>query len=47
MMEEKKIRRVPVTDEEDHVIGMVSLGDISGAGKMTREVMKAVSAHYA
>ena len=47
MMEEKKIRRVPVTDEKDHVIGMISLGDISGAGKMTREVMKAVSAHHA
>ena len=47
MMEEKKIRRVPVTDEKDQVIGMISLGDISDAGKMTREVMKAVSAHHA
>ena len=47
MMEEKKIRRVPVTDEADHVVGMVSLGDISGAGKMIGEVMKAVSAHHA
>ena len=47
MMEEKKIRRVPVSDEKDQVIGMISLGDISDAGKMTREVMKAVSAHHA
>jgi CBS domain-containing protein len=46
MMEEKRIRRVPVTDEKDQVIGMISLGDISDAGKMTREVMKAVSAHH-
>ena len=28
-MEEKQIRRVPVTDEQERVIGMVSLGDIS------------------
>ena len=47
MIEEKKIRRVPVTDEEENVIGMVALGDISAAGKMTRKVMQAVSAHHA
>jgi CBS domain-containing protein len=46
MMQEKKIRRVPVTDEEEHVIGMVTLGDISAAGRMTRKVMQAVSAHH-
>ncbi|MDP1640412.1 MAG: CBS domain-containing protein [Hyphomicrobium sp.] len=46
MMEEKKIRRVPVTDEEENVIGMVALGDISAAGRMTRKVMQAVSAHH-
>jgi CBS domain-containing protein len=47
MMEEKKIRRVPVTDEEENVIGMVALGDLSAAGRMTRKVMQAVSAHHA
>lgn len=49
IMEEKKIRRVPVTDEKDQIVGMMSLGDISDAvpGKLTREVMKAVSAHHA
>lgn len=46
MMEEKKIRRVPVTDEEENVIGMVALGDISAAGRMTRKIMQAVSAHH-
>lgn len=49
IMEAKKIRRVPVTDEKDQVVGMISLGDISDAvpGKLTREMMKAVSAHHA
>jgi len=46
MMEEKNIRRVPVTDEEENVIGRVALGDISAAGRMTRKVMQAVSAHH-
>ena len=47
MMEDKKVRRVPVTDENDNVVGMVSLGDISDAGKMSNDVMRAVSAHHA
>jgi CBS domain-containing protein len=49
IMEAKKIRRVPVTDEKDQVVGMISLGDISDAapGKLTRGMMKAVSAHHA
>jgi CBS domain-containing protein len=48
IMEEKQIRRVPVTDENERVIGMVSLGDISKAtpGK-AREVLRAVAAHHA
>ncbi len=47
-MEERQIRRIPVFDEGEHLVGIVSLGDISEAlpGK-TREVMKAVSAHHA
>lgn len=48
-MEEKQIRRIPVLDEKHHLIGMISLGDISNAmpDKQTAEVMKAVSAHHA
>jgi CBS domain-containing protein len=48
VMEEKQIRRVPVTDEDDKVVGIVSIGDISAAmsGKAAGEVMKAVSAHH-
>ena len=48
VMEEKQIRRVPVIDENDGVVGMVSLGDISKAapGK-AREVLQAVAAHHA
>jgi CBS domain-containing protein len=48
IMEGKQIRRVPVTDENERVLGMVSLGDISKAvpGK-AREVLQAVAAHHA
>ena len=49
VMEEKKIRRVPVTDDNDQVIGMVSLGDISKSvsGKAAGEILQAVAAHHA
>lgn len=49
IMEEKQIRRVPVTDEQERVIGMVSLGDISKSipGKVAGEVLQAVAAHHA
>ena len=48
VMEEKQIRRVPVTDDNDQVIGMVSLGDISKSvsGKAAGEVLQAVAAHH-
>jgi CBS domain-containing protein len=48
IMEEKQIRRVPVIDENEQVVGMVSLGDISKAapGK-AREILHAVAAHHA
>jgi len=48
-MEAKQIRRIPVLDEHEHLVGMISLGDISDVmpDKATGEIMKAVSAHHA
>lgn len=48
-MEERRIRRIPVLDDKHHLIGIISLGDISQAmpDKLTAEVVKAVSAHHA
>lgn len=48
MMEEKKIRRIPVTDENEHLVGMVSLGDISSgaSARLSAEVLHAVAAHH-
>lgn len=48
-METKQIRRIPVVDENSHVVGMISLGDISQglSNKATGEVTKAVAAHHA
>jgi len=47
-METKRIRRLPVTDSDENIIGMVSLGDISHkVGKeLSGEVLRAVSAHH-
>lgn len=47
-MEKKKIRRLPVIDENRRMVGMLSLGDVSHAvsGDLTAEVVKAVSAHH-
>jgi CBS domain-containing protein len=44
LMEEKKIRRIPVTDAQDHIVGILSLGDLaksvdkSDAGEVLRDV---------
>ena len=48
-METKQIRRIPVVDENSHLVGMISLGDISQglSDKATGEVTKAVSGHHA
>jgi len=48
IMEHNQVRRLPVLDEGDKLIGMVSLGDISHAlsQEMTGEVTRAVSAHH-
>lgn len=48
LMESKKIRRLPVLDKSEGVVGMVSLDDVSHAlpQDLTGEVTKAVSAHH-
>jgi CBS domain-containing protein len=48
IMEDKKIRRLPVINQDKRMIGMLSVGDISHTGSrdLTGEVMQAVSAHH-
>jgi predicted transcriptional regulator len=48
IMESKKIRRLPVLDENKRMVGMLSLGDVShtASHEIAAEVMKAVSAHH-
>jgi CBS domain-containing protein len=48
IMEDNQVRRLPVLDEAQKLVGMVSLGDISHAlsQDLTGEVTKAVSAHH-
>jgi CBS domain-containing protein len=49
LMEEKRIRRLPVIDNDKRMVGMLALGDIShGAGqKLCGEMVSAVTAHHA
>lgn len=48
MMEERRVRRLPVIDSDKRMIGMLALGDLSK--RMTRaktgDVLNAVSAHH-
>jgi CBS domain-containing protein len=48
IMEDKKIRRLPVTNAQKELVGMLSLGDISHAVGQTisGELVRAVSAHH-
>ncbi|MEZ5898068.1 MAG: CBS domain-containing protein [Hyphomicrobiaceae bacterium] len=49
IMESKRIRRLPVIDENKRMVGILSLGDISHArksGELSGEVLHAVSAHH-
>ena len=48
IMESKKVRRLPVIDNNKRLVGMLSLGDISHAGKsiLSGEVLLAVSGHH-
>lgn len=49
LMEQKKIRRLPVLNNDKRMIGMLSLGDVSHAGSrsLAGEAIAAVSAHHA
>ncbi len=48
LMEKKAIRRLPVTNASNELVGMLSLGDISNAaGKnISSELVRAVTAHH-
>ncbi len=47
-MEAKKVRRLPVVDSHNEVVGMLSLGDIShkAATALSGEALRALSAHH-
>ena len=48
MMEQKKIRRLPVIDEKKRLVGMLSIGDIADAmpRQLLGEVVNAVADHH-
>ena len=48
VMEDKRIRRLPVIDKQKRMVGMLSLGDVSHAGsqELSGEVLQAVSGHH-
>jgi len=49
LMEKKKVRRLPVVDEAKRMVGMLSLGDVSGSAnhELAGELAASVSAHHA
>jgi CBS domain-containing protein len=49
LMEQKKVRRLPVLDEKDNLVGMLSLGDVAHATprSMSGELLHAVADHHA
>jgi CBS domain-containing protein len=48
LMESQQIRRLPVLDSQERVIGMLALGDVSARAPrdLTGEVVRSVSAHH-
>jgi CBS domain-containing protein len=49
LMEQKKIRRLPVIGSNKRMVGMLSLGDVAAIAStsLCNETMRAVSAHHA
>lgn len=49
LMDQKKIRRLPVIDDNKRLVGMLSLGDISHAvsRELSGELLHAVADHHA
>ena len=49
IMEQKKIRRLPVLNEKKRLVGMLSIGDVSHSTsqQISGATLKAVSAHHA
>lgn len=49
IMEDKRIRRLPVINDKKRMVGILSLGDVSHAAshELTGELAAAVSAHHA
>lgn len=48
LMDEKKIRRLPVIDDNKRLVGMLSLGDVSHSvsRELSGELLHAVAAHH-
>ena len=48
IMESKRIRRLPVIDENRRMVGMLSLGDVAAKASpsLSAETLRAVSAHH-
>ncbi|MCZ0964058.1 CBS domain-containing protein [Paracoccus benzoatiresistens] len=48
LMEARKVRRLPVLDENKRLVGMLSLGDVahSAGRQLTGELLQAVSDHH-
>lgn len=48
LMDQKKIRRLPVLDDNKRLVGMLSLGDISHAVslELSGELLRAVAEHH-
>jgi CBS domain-containing protein len=48
LMDQKKIRRLPVIDENWRLVGMLSLGDVARAAsrELSGELLRAVADHH-